>query len=110
MATIEEKEKQVRANETKNPISLLLLGNLAAFKVMAFYLISLETVITCALTAGLVVHWYKVGLQQDKVDSNSTLAWTASSMDFIVLAFAVTRPVRTFPLHVMYATSGRFFR
>ena len=88
--TIEEKEKQVRAMENKNPLSLLILGNLAAFKVMIFYLISLETLITCALTVALTVFWYNIGMEH----GTEAHPWKGSGMDFIILAFAVTSPVR----------------
>ena len=89
MTTIEGKEEIARMKEMKNPIALLLLGNLAALKVVVFYLISLETVITCSITAYLIVFWYNLAMEHD----TSTTKWTGGSMDFIILAFAVISPV-----------------
>ena len=86
--TIENKEEIARMKEMKNPIGLLLLGNLAALKVMVLYLISLETVITCSITAYLIVFWHNLALEHD-----DTTKWTGGSMDFIILAFAVITPV-----------------
>jgi hypothetical protein len=83
--TVEEKEVAARAQTLSNPLALLLLGNLAALKVMLFYLISIETVLTCTLTAGMTVYWFLYA--QDNPD------WDGGRMDFIVLAFAVTSPV-----------------
>jgi hypothetical protein len=83
--TIEEKEAFARSMEVRNPCALLFLGNLAALKVMCFYLISLETIITCALTVGLTCYWYYYALDNP--------AWIGGGMDFIILAFAVTSPV-----------------
>ncbi len=87
--TIEDKEKNARDKENRNPFSLLLLGNLAALKVMVLYLISLETIITCSLTAWLIIFWYQ--LAQDHEGKGQK--WTGGSMDFIILAFAVISPV-----------------
>lgn len=89
--TIEEKEKQLRAKENRNPISLLLLGNMAAFKVMLLYLISLETIITCALTAGLIIYWYNIGMGYEEAGEAET--WSGGGMDFLLVGFAVTSPV-----------------
>jgi hypothetical protein len=83
--TVEEKEAAARAQTLSNPFALLLLGNLAALKVMLFYLISVETVFTCTLTAGMTAYWFLYA--EDNPD------WDGGRMDFIVLAFAVTSPV-----------------
>jgi hypothetical protein len=88
-ATIEHKEKLAREGETTNPISILILGNLAAFKVMLFYLVTAETVGTCVLTAGMILYWYNYALEQE----DGLRPWTGNGMDFVVLAFAVTSPV-----------------
>ena len=47
--SVEELEEKARRKAILNPFELLFLGNLAALKVMGFYLITLETVISCGL-------------------------------------------------------------
>ena len=83
--TTEDKELLARTLQMRNPFCLLFLGNLSALKVMLFYLISLETILICAITAGLTVYWYNVGTENS--------AWQGGGMDYIILAFAVTSPV-----------------
>ena len=83
--TVEEQEARVRAEQLKNPFTLLILGNLSALKVMGMYLISLETIISCGLTAGLTYYWYVYGGRDG--------SWNGGTMNFILLAFAVTSPV-----------------
>jgi hypothetical protein len=83
--SIEEMEDIARYQATRNPFELLLLGNIAAFKVMGYYLITLETLLTCALTVALTLFWY----YQYEDDPN----WQGGGMDFILLAFAVTSPI-----------------
>jgi len=52
---------------------------------MGYYLITLETIVTCLLTAGLTLYWYFTY----RDDEN----WQGGGMDFILLAFAVTSPI-----------------
>ena len=49
--SVEELEEKARRKATWNPFELLFLGNLAAFKVMGFYLITLETIISCGMVS-----------------------------------------------------------
>jgi len=88
--TIEEKERLAREGEITNPLYLLFLSNLAAIKVMFFYLITAETIFTCMLTAGMIMYWYDYGLEDHEGTSRS---WSGGGMDFVVLVFAVTSPV-----------------
>jgi len=83
--SVEELEEIARHKAVTNPFKLLFLGNLAALKVMGFYLITWETIITCGLTAGLTVYWY------ERYKDNSD--WSGGGLDFILLAFAVTSPI-----------------
>jgi hypothetical protein len=83
--SIEEMEDIARYQSTRNPFKLLVLGNIAAFKVMGYYLITLETLLTCALTVALTLFWY----YKYEDDTN----WYGGGMDFILLAFAVTSPI-----------------
>jgi hypothetical protein len=85
---VEEREAFVRAQQVKNPFTLLFLGNLAALKVMAIFLVSLETIITCALTVGMTLYWYTYGQEHDD--------WQGGGMNYIILAFALTSPVSSF--------------
>ncbi|KAL3911149.1 MAG: hypothetical protein SGILL_007397, partial [Bacillariaceae sp.] len=83
--TVEEQEKRVRKNQVKNPIILMVLGFYAAFKVTFVYLINLETLLSCALSIGLTLYWYDYGIHHE--------GWNGSSMDYVILAFAVTSPL-----------------
>jgi hypothetical protein len=47
--SVEELEEMARERAIMNPFKLLYLGNVAALKVFGYYLITLETFITCAL-------------------------------------------------------------
>ena len=49
--SVEELEERARRKAVMNPFELLFLGNLAALKVMGFYLITLETFICCGLVS-----------------------------------------------------------
>jgi hypothetical protein len=91
--SVEEKEAAARKGQLRNPILLFLLGNVAAFKVMFYYLISLETILTCCITAGLTVYWYNYAEEQER----NGVSWNGGGLDFIVLAFAVTSPVSHIP-------------
>jgi len=94
--SIEDKERLARGGEITNPLSILFLGNLAAFKVMIFYLITAETIVTCMLTAGMIIYWYSYGLEDhlyENPEGISSRLWSGSGMDFVVLIFAVTSPV-----------------
>eukprot|EP00977_Amphora_coffeiformis_P006919 scaffold1508_cov178-Amphora_coffeaeformis.AAC.27 len=83
--SVEELEMKARTKTLKNPFYLLFLGNIAALKVMGFYLITLETIVTCLLTVGLTLYWYFEYKDDD--------TWNGGGMDFILLAFAVTSPI-----------------
>ena len=85
--SVEDQEKQVRKKNRvlKHPVLLLVLGFYAAFKVTIVYLINLETLLTCALSVGLTLYWYDYGIHNE--------GWNGSSMDYVILAFAVTSPL-----------------
>lgn len=85
LKSIEEIEEEARDFATTNIWKLLFFGNLAAFKVMAYYLITLETVLGALLTTGLTCYWYFA--------YNGDTSWTGQGLDFILLAFAVTSPI-----------------
>jgi hypothetical protein len=83
--SVEEQEKCVRMMQMSNPIALLILGFYSAFKVMFLYLINLATILSCFLTAGLTYYWYQYGKTHKD--------WNGGTMDFVLLAFAVTSPI-----------------
>jgi hypothetical protein len=83
--SIEEMEVIARREALTNPFQLLVLGNIAAFKVMGYYLITLETLLTCGLTVALTLYWYYT--YENDAD------WQGGGIDFILLAFAVTSPI-----------------
>jgi hypothetical protein len=83
--SVEELEDKARLQEMTNPWYLILLGVLAAFKVMGYYLISIETILTIVLTVGLTLYWYYV--YRDSTD------WNGGGMDFIIITFTVISPI-----------------
>ena len=87
--TMEEKEMLARQGEITNPIFLFYLSMVAAIKVMVCFLITAETVLTCVLTAGMIVYWHNYGLEH----ADGLRPWSGSGMEFVVLVFAVTTPV-----------------
>jgi len=91
--TVEEMEEEAREKAISSPCCLLWLGNVAAVKVIALYLVTWETWIACLLTAGMTVYWYKQGRNADGSISGFTVTSSSNSMDFILLAFAVTSPI-----------------
>ena len=84
--SVEDIEEEARREAIQNPFKLMYLGNLAAFRVMVYYLVTLETVLTTALTVGLTIYWYLK--HKDKQDD-----WSGSGLDFILLSFAVISPI-----------------
>jgi hypothetical protein len=85
--SVEQMEAEARAHATTNPWALLWYGNLSAFKVMGYYLITLETIVTCIITVGLTCYWY--------FTNQNNPNWNGGGLDFILLAFTVTLPLAT---------------
>jgi len=83
--TIEDLEIDVRRNHTTNPLLLTILGNVAAVKVFAFYLVTLDTLIACAFSIGLTCFWY--------FNYKDSGIWIGSGMDWALLGFAVVTPI-----------------
>lgn len=100
--SVEEMEQEARRTATMNPFALLFLGNVAAVKVMIYYLITWETIISCALTAGMTLYWYDYGSSPE----GQAHDFTGTRMDFILLAFAVTSPIIA-ALQMAYARRER---
>lgn len=59
----------------------------ASFLAFIVYLITMETILSCALTIALTIVWYK--RYGDDLDSS----WNGGGLDWIVLGFAVVTPV-----------------
>lgn len=83
--TVEQMEKEAREFAVTNQCRLLFLGITAACKVMAYYLITLETLLGMIATVCLTCYWYFAYLDSPQ--------WTGGGFDFILLAFAVTSPI-----------------
>jgi len=56
--SVEELEDRCRRKAVMHPFQLLWLGNIAALKVMGFYLVTLETFITCGLVSTSLEYWF----------------------------------------------------
>lgn len=82
---VEEHEMRVREQQRTFLLSRFFTTMMASFMVFIVYLITLETVLSCALCVGLTIFWYQAG---DKYES-----WNGSSMDWVVLGFAVVTPL-----------------
>lgn len=83
--SVEKMEKDARKYAKSNVRKIFLIGTYAAVKVFLYYLITLETILGIALTTGLTCYWY--------YDYRDNVSWTGVSLDFILLAFAVTSPI-----------------
>lgn len=57
-ATIEDEEAYARKMQQKNALVLFFHGTLAALKVFALYLITLDTIVSCIACVGLTMYWY----------------------------------------------------
>lgn len=84
-ASVEEMEEEARELTLTNPVLLMFLGITAAVKVMFYFLITLETMVTCVITVGMTCFWYF------KYQDNSS--WVGRDFDFILVAFAVISPI-----------------
>jgi hypothetical protein len=85
--TVEEIEDEARDGAMANPYKILYFSNLAAFKVMGVYLITLETIISTIFTVGLTLYWYFA--------YEGDVTWTGTGLNFILLAFTITSAVTT---------------
>ena len=83
--SVEDMEYESRKRAITNPWKLVYFGNLAALKVMLYYLITIETIVVSAITAGLTCFWY--------FNFTGNEGWSGMGMDFILLAFAVISPI-----------------
>ena len=67
---------------------LVLIGYYTALKIFLLYLISLSSIVTCALSVGLTIHWYDTILERS-ADGN----FVSIGMDWVILGFAVVTPL-----------------
>ena len=86
ITTVEEMELEARNKAVSNPFTLMYLGNLAALRTIAYYLVSIETICCVSLTVGLTLYWY---LEYNEDDSSRN----GNSLDFILLSFVVISPI-----------------
>ena len=82
-----KKEETIRskAKRTKLKIlSIFIKSNIASILVFIFYLITLETILSCLLTVGLMLYWYfyALGLFGTVPDG-----WSGGGIDWVVLGF-----------------------
>ena len=82
---VEEHEFRVREQQRSFLFTRFFTTLMAACMVFFIYLITLETLLSCALCVGLTIFWYR------EYGPNDT--WNGSSMDFVVLGFAVVTPL-----------------
>jgi len=83
---LENDEMYARMKEEKRPLVLFLLGHYTAFKIFLYYLTSLSSLFTVALTVGLTMYWY---------NEYQTTDIHPSSLDWVILGFAVVTPLST---------------
>jgi hypothetical protein len=57
---LENDESYARMKEEKRPFVLFLLGYYTACKIFLYYLVSLSSLLTLALSVGLTIYWYDV--------------------------------------------------
>lgn len=82
--SIEIQESKVRKEQDTFLFTRFITTLWAASLVFVVYLITLETLMSCALSLGLTIFWYKKG------DAET---WAGSGMDWIILGFAVVTPI-----------------
>ena len=87
------KEKAVRLKDSKqNKIIRFVKSNFAAVLVFFFYLVKMESVLSCMMTVGLTLYWYFYAHRvQEGVDNSSFSSnvndWSGSGIDWVVLGF-----------------------
>lgn len=85
---ISEKEREIRSRaNNKNFLVKFFRSNIASILVFFFYLITLETILSCLLTVGLTLYWYIVAKDERVPD------WNGGGIDWVVLGFAVVTPI-----------------
>jgi hypothetical protein len=90
--SVEELEFKARQKAIMNPFRLLFSGNIAALKVMGFYLITLETFITCGLVSSRNVTLCTASMQLSAWDLlTHGVCSTADCRPYIVLVQYVLR-------------------
>jgi len=85
---LEDEEKYVRSKVENRPIILVIIGYYTALKIFLLYLISWSSIVTCALSVGLTIHWYTV-----LVERSAAGTFVAIGMDWVILGFAVVTPL-----------------
>jgi len=58
MKSVEEQESDLRSRTARNPVFLMISGNVAALKIFLYYLVTIETMVVLVLTIGLTMYWY----------------------------------------------------
>jgi len=84
--SLEELEHSVRKRR-RNSCWSFVRSSTAALLVFLVYLITLETLLSCAFTIALTMFWYH------QYTLGSTSSWNGSGMDWVVLGFAVVTPI-----------------
>ena len=64
-ATIEQDEAYARKMQQRNAIVLFYLGCVAALKVFALYLITLDTLVSCFACVGMTMYWWLVSVSEE---------------------------------------------
>ncbi|KAL7500656.1 hypothetical protein ACHAWT_009888 [Skeletonema menzelii] len=85
---LEDEEKYVRSKVENRPMILVLIGYYTALKIFVLYLISWSSVVACALSVGLTIHWYKTILER-----SADGTFVSIGMDWVILGFAVVTPL-----------------
>lgn len=83
LVTFLEREEQIRAKASKKKFVNILKSNIASILVFCFYLISVESVLSCLFTVGLTIFWYYYAIQNESELSG----WSGSGLDWVVLGF-----------------------
>ena len=67
---------------------LVLIGYYTALKIFLLYLISLSSIVACALSVGLTIYWYNILVKRSADGTFVTIG-----MDWVILGFAVVTPL-----------------
>lgn len=87
-STLRRAELQLRNEVDSNPLQLLLKNSYASVVVFVFYLVSLESLISIALTIGMTIYTY------NRVDDrNEFTTFNGSTISWVLLTFVTITPM-----------------
>jgi hypothetical protein len=88
-SSVEHMEARARKMAIRNSFALSFLHFYAGVKILITYLITLDSVVGCILTAGMTCYWFFTTHQRTQGESNE---WNGT-LSFVLMTFAVVSPI-----------------